>query len=674
MAVRIDWLPQKTSPMGDFVADAFLRLLDRGTNDANLIEPELLVRETAQNSWDARRTELTTPVTMSFEVSTLERGDQIHQSFADFFAAFLASRSERKRRVEGLSVLGERLKAKELVVLHVRDVGTWGLGGPLDATVEVKEKGTDRYVKFMLNIGDANQDQAAGGAFGLGRSVFWRMSDCRTVIVYSRCMTGKAVESRLVGLTLTKKFVLDGMNHTGRHWWTGKDAGRPIIGPDADAWARRLGIRPYGSGETGTTMIVLAPSCPAGPKDLATSIARSIELHLWPKYVSVPGREEKKTMKFAVTLDGVPVKVRDREELAGTVLGSYVSCFTRLVRSQKDGADAPDSNSILKSVTLMPQPPFKKAIHPKVLGRLVATVDASAVGTQFVKESEDEDRAYSPVVNAKLASLENHVALLRTPELVVCYKKVSKTEHFPDRVVAVFKSSAEANEYFRRAEDSSHSSWSSARLDRDKVVVDKFDKCLMEQMSAWYQLAPSNPSGGGSKLATDRIATSIGEWFDNWTRGTGGGPPIVDGPDQPQGGGGGGTGRAKGNVQVGAGSLEVAKGRRINVWQVDVQHPGPGVVQIFLREADEEASVMAPADAAPGSFPTFLQLTADREFSFDGPKTKVDFDVRPMTPNVTDVSLEVMGSGTTTLTVRALFDEGTLPVLGATLIVDGVGS
>ena len=107
--------------------------------------------------------------------------------------------------------------------------------------------------------------------------------------------------------------------------------------------------------------------------------------------------------------------------------------------------------------------------------------------------------------------------------------------------------------------------------------------------------------------------------------------------------------------------------------RLEENYPGLSLER-FLREADEEASVMAPADAAPGSFPTFLQLTADREFSFDGPKTKVDFDVRPMTPNVTDVSLEVMGSGTTTLTVRALFDEGTLPVLGATLIVDGVGS
>lgn len=672
MTARVKWIAQRNASAGDFIGNAFLRLLDPSSGDSSVSEPELLVRESAQNSWDARKTDLKTPVEMSFHVVTLDKGGRTHAAFAKFFEGCPALAKGRRAKAGDLPELARRLQSERLVVLHVRDVGTWGLGGPVDASVAVSEPGSNRYVKFMLNVGDANTNVEAGGAFGLGRSVFWRMSECRTVVVYSRCKVGRSIESRLVGLTLTDGFELGGINYTGRHWWTDTEAGRPMVGTDADDWARRLGIEEYGSDETGTTVLVVAPWCPAGSDDLAQAIARSIELHLWPKYVDVPERDPRATMDFSVSVDGSDVEVRGREQLAGTVLASYVNCFTRLHRLERERSKEAESESIVKSSPLRYE--FRKNSHPRNLGRLVMTVDASAVGAPADVDVEDDEHAFAPVISARIALLANHVALLRTPELVVCYKKVPRTLNLPERLVGVFKSSTEANEYFRRSEDSSHGSWSSARMKTDGVVVDKFNKTLEKQITTWYQTAPTEVGGGTGKLAIGQVANALGEWFSALGRGVGGGTWTDDDDDVGRGRGGGGGRRVRGKVTIQSRGVQVDKGRRVNVWEVVVDHPGSGVVALGLREADEDGGLMPIVDVSPGGLPALLDVSSDSEFSTagsDSPKKRLDFDVGPTTPNVTDVSIRVRGHDTTTLTVRGSFDEGTTPVLEADLVVDG---
>jgi hypothetical protein len=244
----------------------------------------------------------------------------------------------------------------------------------------------------------------------------------------------------------------------------------------------------------------------------------------------------------------------------------------------------------------------------------------------------------------------------------------------------VFKSSEEANQYFKDAEGSTHNDWTHDRMEKNhKVFVKKFNKSLDDQISSWHHTAPPSPTGGGSKLATHRISASIGEGFSDWARGLGGRSPGEEGSEGTSGGAGrgGGPRRARGNVDVEAGPIEVANGRRINVWKIVVGHPGPGTVNVGLREADEEAAVMSPTASAPGGFPTLSELTADREIVLDGsdaPSKRFEFPVDPMEPNITDVMVRVTGSATTTIFVRGLFDEGTLPVLVASFDADGTTS
>lgn len=656
--------------MGDFIAPAFLRLLDPGSQQVELTEPELLVRETAQNSWDARRTDLDAPVMMSFDVVNLQKGSSEHGAFTNFYGDYLKQRSNKRRQENGLGELAKKLEAQELSVLYVRDVGTWGLGGPTDASVAVATAGTDRYVKFMLNIGDANTDAAAGGAFGLGRSVFWRMSECRTVIVYTRCKTGKSIESRLVGLTLTDKFAHDGINYTGRHWWTASDAGKPLVGPDADEWSRLLGITPYSVGETGTTVIVVAPITPSGTDDLASAIAGSIEYHLWPKYVDIQGRRPKDTMSFSASINGEPLKIRDRADLRGSVLGSYVECFARLVKLAGERSVETSSESIVKSTNLSYK--FQKLAHPRELGRLVTKVDSSAAEPSGIIDSDEENQSFAQLIRTKLATLDNSIALMRTPELVVCYESIRPQSDSPVRVVGVFKSSEAANEYFRRAEDSSHGSWRANRAPQDKqIVVKRFHEVLKQQIIDWYGTQRDGAVSGGSTLAIDRMASGLGKWFRDWGRGSGGGSPTKKSSNGNRGdGGSGGIRTSNGRLEIEALPVEAIDGKPVNVWRLTATHEDPSAIQVGLREADEDGVLMKSVNVAPGAFPAFVKLESDVEIIIEGvalPTRRHVFDVGPTKVNVTDLLIHLVGSGTTTITVRAVPEDGTFIALVADL-------
>jgi hypothetical protein len=66
---QINWIPEENGEAGGFEAAGFLKLLGA----PELEDVEILVRETAQNSWDARSgKEL---VYMEFNGATLTKGD-----------------------------------------------------------------------------------------------------------------------------------------------------------------------------------------------------------------------------------------------------------------------------------------------------------------------------------------------------------------------------------------------------------------------------------------------------------------------------------------------------------------------------------------------------------------------------------------------------------------------
>lgn len=672
MSSTIAWKPQRTSPQGDFVAKAFLELLSRGSDDHGLSEPELLVRETAQNSWDARRTGRGKRVAMDFTVRTVPVRSSVRDALGDFFSGFTSSRSARQLGISSLDVLGEELGNPDLSLLYVKDTGTWGLGGPTDASVAVSERGTDRYVKFLLNIGDANTDTAAGGAYGLGRSVFWRMSECSTVIVYSRCETQRGTESRLIGLSLSENFARGGKNHTGRHWWTSKDEGQPIVGTAADRWAKKLGFAPFKEAETGTAVLVVAPYAPDGARDLAGAIARSIEYHLWPKYVEVEGRPKSEVMTFTVHHDDEEITIRDRRRLSPTPLRHYIDAFEATLNALDD-VDRRNDDGLVKSAPITY--PFKKLVHPRHLGRLVAVefVDSGQVPHHVVNDDENENLE-GPIA-AAIAELGDSVALMRSPELIVTYRPVDRPSQPHTKIAGVFKSSKDANEYFRTSETSTHSEWDHRVAQRDGIVIKKFHELLLATVRTWF--SPSTPDDEQPDrgiLATEKIAEALGNWLGDWESGEG--DRDNDPDDDNDGGGGGGGGSRSGRRPKSALTIDdpvlVADGEIVvNEWKLTVRHEGSFDLLLEIREADDDGRSVRQATIAAGARPALFVVTADHPFT-DHQGTKessvIRFSADSSSMNTVGCSIGFRDStfaDPITITVRALFDQGTIPVLGA---------
>lgn len=666
----IEWKPQKNSAQGDFVAEAFLKLLSRGSDNHALSEPELLVRETAQNSWDARRSK-TSEVSMDFTVRTVDKGNPVRTALSEFFSGFTGLPAARQNKIPLLTELTKALKSPKLSLLYVSDRGTFGLGGPTDASIAVDRRGTDRYVKFLLNIGDANTETTAGGAYGLGRSVFWRMSECSTAIVYSRCDVGGRYESRLIGLSLTKNFALDKRNHTGRHWWTSKSEGQPVVGTSADRWAKQLGFAQLSGSDTGTAVLVVSPFAPAGPLDLARAIARSIEFHLWPKYVAVKGRRNGPPMQFTVRINDELISVRDREGLAATPLISYIKAFETVLKDM--GGDREAHDGIIRSAPIDYQ--FKKIAYPNRLGRLAATVIAS---TGSVGEVDDESLE-SPI-DAALNSLGDSVALLRDPDLVVAYRSVEPPADAVTKIAGVFKSSEEANRFFRASETSTHSEWDSGVIPSpDGLVIKKFHGALLSQMRTWF---PPGPVGKvvdvGCTLAIDKIAEQLGAWLGGWEVKEGDNPGEEPGDEGGGGGTDGGGKRQKSSLSIAEPELAVEDGVVVNKWKLKVSHSGPFSLVLELKEAGEDGrSVRTPTEAR-GARPALRLVASDHRFSHresGKEQLKLRFQDGERSMNTIACTLDVRPKeekGTVAFEVLVVCDQGTVPVLGAE-VKDGAG-
>ncbi|CAM5270245.1 hypothetical protein SALBM217S_01033 [Streptomyces griseoloalbus] len=119
------------------------------------------------------------------------------------------------------------------------------------------------------------------------------------MLVHSRCRTPEgSYETRLIGCTLWKSYVATerggDRRYTGRHWWgdTSGDVVEPLVGAAAEIAAQRLGLRPFGPQETGTTVVVIDPNLDEfeQPTDAADYLAETIAWHLWPKMIEMDGK------------------------------------------------------------------------------------------------------------------------------------------------------------------------------------------------------------------------------------------------------------------------------------------------------------------------------------------------------------------------------------------------
>src|SRR4051794_20909333 len=241
----MQWIPEPKPPTGGLAAEGFYKLLGRPRLDPLTV----LVRETAQNSWDARL-QNTLPVVFSLQGWQLNG----HERSALIDDVFVHAGEAKGTNLA--SVLAD----SGLIGLYISDRNTKGLGGPLQAD-QVNPSGTYDWVDFVLNVGEANTQGHTGGTYGFGKTISYVVSQANAVVVHSRTRYRGREQSRLIACAIGDEFSQRGRLYTGRHWWGRNDDGvpLPLTGREADRTAKLIGMPGFAPGDTGTNILIVAP-------------------------------------------------------------------------------------------------------------------------------------------------------------------------------------------------------------------------------------------------------------------------------------------------------------------------------------------------------------------------------------------------------------------------------
>lgn len=214
-------------------------------------ELDLLVREAIQNSSDA---------------SLREPGESFKVNFSTGFF----SPKEFNSFMTGLeSTLNTLCPSATAEFLEIRDSKTSGLTGHI-RKADINEDDHGHFFKLIFDTGKKQTISGAGGNWGFGKSVYYRVG-IGIVVFYSRVKIKDEYESRLI-ITLVEdesKKNLDGSHATllhnlkdravGKAWWGIKDGEDflPIIDQEfIDAVLNVFGLKPFKNSETGTSIII----------------------------------------------------------------------------------------------------------------------------------------------------------------------------------------------------------------------------------------------------------------------------------------------------------------------------------------------------------------------------------------------------------------------------------
>lgn len=212
----------------------------------NIPELDLLVREAIQNSSDAALKEPGDSFTVKFNTGT-----------------FVPARFNTN--LSGIeSILDEMFPGESADFLEIRDTKTQGLTGPLRID-DMPPDDHGNFFKLIFDTGKKQTQAGAGGNWGFGKSVYYRVG-MGIVVFYSRIKTEDSYESRLI-ITLVENeenpdAILAKINprSAGKAWWgikEGEDDFLPITDDEFILEVLKVfGIPAFRPEETGTSIII----------------------------------------------------------------------------------------------------------------------------------------------------------------------------------------------------------------------------------------------------------------------------------------------------------------------------------------------------------------------------------------------------------------------------------
>ena len=212
----------------------------------NIPELDLLVREAIQNSSDAALQEADDSFTVKFNTGT-----------------FVPARFNTN--LSGIeSILDEMFSGETADFLEIRDTKTQGLTGPLRID-DMLSDDHGNFFKLIFDTGKKQTQVGAGGNWGFGKSVYYRVG-MGIVVFYSRIKIEGSYESRLISTLVENEENPDAIlakinpRSAGKAWWgikEGKDDFLPITDDELILEILNVfGIPAFRPNETGTSIII----------------------------------------------------------------------------------------------------------------------------------------------------------------------------------------------------------------------------------------------------------------------------------------------------------------------------------------------------------------------------------------------------------------------------------
>ena len=507
MTKKVYFVSEPVQHQGGVVAD----VMSAAIATSAYSQAETFLRETLQNACDQKRDDT---AQIKFIVDLFQISGKKKEVFDDFF-------SEARLGRDPLNFT-ELKTSKSFEAMVVADIGTVGLAGPLDASID---ESPSNFAGFFFNVGRQNSDSKSGGSFGLGRTVLTNASEFSTILVYSQFLVKGKIGKRFMGMSIDGAFSHGGRRYTGRHWFgqePKKDMGlvSPFEDKIAEEYARVFGMKDYLGEETGFVAMVIGNTLISDPESPTLSKAQREEMvkiiqkaacvYGWPHML---GSKKTRSVDFHFRLDGKNIPDKDPTKMPG--ISEFVKCYQSL-NSQTDGVETTE-------------------------------VYFSAVGTKKVPTgnlawlnipTSQADKELAQEGSIPISA----IALMRQANFVVKYLDVTqKADQISTR--GVFKTNNEFDSVFRKSEPVAHDDWIPSKLQlkpNSRNPIKQTLENIKENFKGLAGIRRDLEDGTGSVV----LGNLVGRLFDglNLT-----GPPKPARPGPGGSGGGAGGGR---NIQV----------------------------------------------------------------------------------------------------------------------------
>lgn len=433
---------------------------------------DVLLRESLQNSWDARLSEH-----IGFEV--IDRSLSMEQStyvLSNLFAEFPLQGASRQ--------LPKQLRHGRLPVLIISDTGTTGLGGPIRANFAPAPGERSDFADFVRNFGRDEEKGFGGGTYGYGKGVLYQASKVGVCLVYSQAVVNGEIENRIIGVSGGDKGYVDGgLKFTGRNWWgviASDGIVDPLVGPAARHVAQAAGIPLPKADSTGTTIMILAPEQPEIAGDAQET-----------------GSTRARLMRDAAMKWAWPHAMD---------LGSGPSvCFTFRHESLLLPAMQPMQDSKIRHFAEA----YKSTEEAKTLGGHASPL------TKIIDISSERPKKKLGTLSIRHASaslsdnsaLQNTVALMRSPRIVVKYLPVAAPpEEYS--LYSVFIADESVDEDFASSEPVTHDDWvikeAVVRGNRNFVrsALKRIEETFTRLYGAKAEATASRKSAGSTRISS----------------------------------------------------------------------------------------------------------------------------------------------------------------------------